>query len=306
MRRTQEQLQEQAHALPFASVIVPVYNDAARLTLCLEALAVQDYPAFEVIVVDNGSADDGVARVCEAFGVTCVVEPKVGSYAARNRGASLAEGEVLAFTDADCIPEVQWLREGVTRFLETPRCGLVAGRIRVFAQDPARPTTVELFEVALAFPQKTHVENSRYGATANVFTSRAVFADVGPFNERLKSGGDKQWGQRVAAAGYALVYAHGACIRHPARRTFAELRKKARRTVGGLRDTDAGWTMAAMLLKEYLKPPVKLSLEVLRDDRHGLSLSQKVRVCAVASAARLISAAETVRFWTRRAPSARA
>ncbi len=289
----------------FVSVIIPVYNDAARLKLCLEALTAQHYSNFEVIVVDNGSTDQEVERVCRGFDVTFVTEHKVGSYAARNRGVALAKGGVLAFTDADCIPEPQWLTQGVKRLRE-PDCGLVAGRIRVFAQDPKRPTTVELYEVALAFPQQTHVENSHYGATANVFTTKAVFADVGLFNERLKSGGDKEWGQRVAAAGYSVVYAHEACIHHPARRTFAELHKKARRTVGGLRDTDAGWATAAMLLKEYLKPPVKLSLKVLRDDQHGLSLAQKVRVCAVASASRLMNAAETVKLWARRTPSSRA
>ena len=293
-------------ASPLVSVIVPVYNDAERLKLCLEALAAQDYPCYEVIVADNGSTDREVERVCEAFGVTFVTETKVGSYAARNTGVSLAKGELLAFTDADCIPEPQWLARGVKRFVKTPNCGLVGGRIRVFAQDPERPTTVELYEVALAFPQRTYVENSRYGATANVFTSRAVFEEVGPFNERLRSGGDREWGQRVAAAGYTLVYAHEACVRHPARRTFAELYKKSHRTVGGLRDTDARWSTAAMLLKEYLKPPVKLSLQVLRDEQHGFSLQQKVRVCGVALASRLMNAAETVKLWAGRTPSSRA
>ena len=292
---------------PLVSVIIPVYNDAARLRLCLEALEKQSYPEYEIIVADNGSTDREVKRVCEEFErVSFIVEPKTGSYAARNRGLSLAKGEFIAFTDSDCIPERDWIEKGVKHFSRTPNCGLAAGRIRVFPQDRERPTAVELFEMYSAFPQHTYVEKNKYGATANVFTSKVVFEEVGLFNEELKSGGDQEWGQRVAANGFKLVYAHEACVHHPARRTFADLRKKACRTLGGLRDMNRRPTAALVLLKEFLKPPVKLSLQVLRDEQRGFSIQQKLRVCGVAAASRYINAAEVIRLWTSKSPSSRA
>lgn len=291
---------------PLVSVIIPVYNDAVRLEFCLTALETQTYANYEVIVVDNGSTNREIERVCKQFElVTFSTEAKPGSYAARNKGLSLANGEIIAFTDSDCIPEPIWLEKGVERFLDTPHCGLVAGHIRVFPQSHDQPTAVELYEMFFAFPQQTYVENN-FGATANVFTSKSVIAEVGLFNDSLKSGGDSEWGGRFAAKGFVLVYSHEACVWHPARRTFAELHKKARRTIGGLRDMDSRPSRAAVLLKEFLKPPVKLSLRVLRDKQHGFSLQQKLRVCSVATVLRYIGAAETVKHWIRKAPSSRA
>jgi glycosyltransferase involved in cell wall biosynthesis len=72
--------------LPFVSVVVPVWNDAARLSRCLDALEAQTYPAhlYEVVVVDNGSADALASAVAQRARCRVVVETRPGSYAARN------------------------------------------------------------------------------------------------------------------------------------------------------------------------------------------------------------------------------
>ncbi|MCA1631767.1 MAG: glycosyltransferase family 2 protein [Acidobacteria bacterium] len=195
-------------AHPFVSVIVPVYNDPERLLLCLQALGRQTYPQdlYEIVVVDNGSdesLDELVARSgCRA---RLCSEARPGSYAARNRGLSVARGEVIAFTDADCIPARDWIERGTERLRSAPGCGLVAGRVEVSPRDPKRPTAVELYEARTALTQKLYVEEGRFGATANLFAFRDTFARVGLFDEELKSGGDLEWGQRVAGSGYGLV-----------------------------------------------------------------------------------------------------
>lgn len=221
---------------PFVSVIIPVFNDAERLKLCLTALEQQTYPRnrYEVIVVDNGSTED-IKSVVEPFPQAIfAVEPRTGSYAARNKALTIANGEILAFTDADCIPTNSWIENGVTHLLSTPNCGLVAGRINLFFHDPLHPTAVELYDsVKIGFPQQKFLEESNYGATANVFTFRSVMDAVGPFDDTLKSSGDREWGQRVFAAGYQQVYADDACVSHPARRTWNELHKKVVRIIGG-------------------------------------------------------------------------
>ena len=100
---------------PFVSVVIPVLNDRDRLNLCLRALEKQSYPrdAFEVVVVDNGS-DRPVGDVAlSAVRVAVLSEPQPGSYAARNTGIRQAKGEMVAFTDSDCIPHEDWLRRGV-------------------------------------------------------------------------------------------------------------------------------------------------------------------------------------------------
>jgi len=96
---------------PFVSVIIPVYNDPERLKTCLQALEEQTYPqsSYEVIVVDNGSDESIEPIVTEFNQAKAGYEPHPGSYAARNKGLSLARGEVIAFTDADCIPALDWI-----------------------------------------------------------------------------------------------------------------------------------------------------------------------------------------------------
>lgn len=185
--------------LPFVSVIIPHYNDPKRLALCLEALAKQSYPVerFEVIVVDNASTEDISDVIQKHPTVRFASEKQKGSYAARNLGLKIAKGDVLAFTDSDCIPAVDWLEKGVECLASDPQIGLVAGAIQIFFENPTRPTPAELYEALVAFPQQDNVELRRFGATANVLTRRNVFEKVGPFRNDVQSGGDFEWGQRV-------------------------------------------------------------------------------------------------------------
>ena len=289
------------------SVIIPAYNDAKRLKLCLAALARQTYPDFEVIVVDNGSQDVAAhERVCEAFDfVTFTTESKPGSYSARNKGLELAKGEVLAFTDSDCIPEPDWLENGVKRLADMEFKGLVAGRLAVFPEDSQRPLPVELHEMMFAFPQERYVRDSGYGVTGNMMTHKQVFNAIGPFNTTLLSGGDHDFGVRARAAGFKAVYAPEVCVQHPARRSFAEIKKKLRRTMGGVRDKDASLGAAFVQFKEALKPPVKLSINVLKSDDERFDLLQKLTICRVAAQIRLLAGAEAFYLWILKGASRR-
>lgn len=224
---------------PFVSVIIPVFNDAKRLQICLSALARQTYPSnrYEVIVVDNGSDEDIAFIVAQFSQASIAYEHRPGSsYAARNRGVALAKGEVIAFTDADCIPATDWLENGVARLLEVSNCGLVAGKVELFCADPEQPTAVELYELLMAFPQQEYLEKSNFGATANVMTYKSVIDHVGEFDATLESSGDAEWGKRIFLAGYRQVYADDTCVAHPARSSWSQLYKKLVRVVQGQHD----------------------------------------------------------------------
>ena len=98
----------------FVSVIIPVFNDAERLKICLTALEKQTYPQdyYEVIVVDNGS-DENLENVVKQFTqAKLAYYPELGSYAARNHGIALAKGEILAFTDADLYSRTRLAHNG--------------------------------------------------------------------------------------------------------------------------------------------------------------------------------------------------
>ena len=292
------------------SVIVPVFNDAARLRLCLKALAVQTYAytdgrrAYEVIVVDNASeASENIPAIVAEFSFAVYAyEQAPGSYAARNSGLTLAKGDILAFTDADCIPSADWIEKGVAHLMRIGNCGLVAGRINLFFRD-ARANPVELYESVTAFPQQRLLAQHRGAATANLFTFKSVMDAVGPFNASLLSQGDLEWGQRVFAAGYRQFYAEDACIDHPARYTFEQLHQRTVRLAGGAFGRfvqpecslfQRNLTFAKLLIQDLL-PPVNFAISVLDDERLS-SYRQKLVVPLVLVWVRYVSAVEKVRL----------
>jgi glycosyltransferase involved in cell wall biosynthesis len=225
---------------PFVSVIIPVFNDCDRLKICLKSLTQQTYSNnfYEIIVVDNGSdSQQNITEVVAMFrGGVATYESFPSSYAARNKGISLAKGEIIAFTDADCIPARDWIEKGVKHLLANPNCGLVVGKIEIFFKDYDRATPVELYESLEAFPQQEFVEKYKGGATANLFTYKRVIDRVGLFKTNLKSGGDIEWGQRVDACGDRLIYTGEVIVKHPARYSYAQIYKQTVRIAGGVYD----------------------------------------------------------------------
>lgn len=281
--------------MPFVSVIVPVLNDLERVALCLGLLGQQGYPRhlYEVIVVDNGS-DSGraIADVVAASGQALLAEEsRPGSYAARNTGISLAKGEVIAFIDADCLPAADWIEQGVAALRRHPDCGLVAGAIIPTFQDPNRPTAVELHE-SLWYPldQEYYVERCRFGATANLFTTAGVLRRVGVFNAFHKCCGDLEWGQRVHRAGYRQSYAPEAVVRHPLRRTFPQLHRRARCSIGGRHDLimqDPSWPRRQLrfllLFLRYLAAPLPMLCYNLLVERRLRGVWPRMRLSFVMS-----------------------
>lgn len=212
---------------PRLSVIVPHYHDLRSLDLCLQALEAQRFPRsdFEIIVADNASPE-GEARVADVIAgrARLVTIGERGAGPARNGGAELARGDLLAFTDCDCMPEPQWLAEGVEAL---SRFDFVGGAMQVLVDDPEHLSATEAFEREFAFNNRDYVETKGFTVTANLFCSRAVFDAVGGF--RVGVSEDFEWCQRARGAGYRLGYAPMAIVGHPARRTWDELLGKWRR-----------------------------------------------------------------------------
>jgi len=103
--------------LPFVSVVIPAYNEENYLLSCLESIKNQDYAAeYEVIVVDNASTDN-TARIARDWGAKVVYEDKRGPACARQKGAEVATGKIIAFIDADTRAPSHWLSTIVWRFL---------------------------------------------------------------------------------------------------------------------------------------------------------------------------------------------
>jgi len=93
-----------------ASIIIPTFNGSKRIGRCLEALLSQTAEQnVEIIVVNDGSTDNTSDVVSRYSGIRLISQANAGPAAARNRGAQEAKGEILLFTDDDCVPTPDWL-----------------------------------------------------------------------------------------------------------------------------------------------------------------------------------------------------
>ncbi len=209
-----------------ASIIIPHFNDVARLEKCLAALVPQiQEQAIEIVVGDNASTQD-IGEIQNTFPtVVFVVEQNPGAAAARNRAIQTAQGKWLFFTDADCIPAEDWVKTA----LSVAKEGIcVGGRVTVFDETPPPRSGAEAFEHVFAFNQESYIKDTHYSVTANMIVSRTMFDTVGPFDGSKSE--DLEWGQRAYGMGYEITYAPELCVAHPTRQNWQTLAKKWART----------------------------------------------------------------------------
>ena len=194
------------------SVVVPVRNAEATITECVRSLLeLRGDPAPELVVVDNGSTD-GTREALRAFGDRIVVlhEARRGAAAARNAGISASRGELIAFTDADCIVEPDWLAE-LASALDDPRVGVAGGTI-LATRDANQ---VELFgESVHDHRSAIDVYRPPYAITMSWASPRRVLEQVGGFDEGFLRCQDVDLSFRIVQAGYRLAFVPGAVVRH--------------------------------------------------------------------------------------------
>lgn len=124
--------------MPTVSVVIPAHNESKIIESCLRALLNQSHPADEIIVVDNNSTDDTVARARAFPGVTVITEPRQGITFARTAGFEAAQSDIIARIDADTVVSRDWVERIRTEFLEHPDIGALAGNAAVHELSPGR------------------------------------------------------------------------------------------------------------------------------------------------------------------------
>ncbi len=225
--------------MPQLSVIIPVYNNSSGLRKVLWSLVNQDFDKilYEIIVSDNGSTDktlDVAKEYADEYPqlVRYVIENKIqSSYAARNKGIIISKGKILVFTDADCIADKDWLKNGFSSMTQSS-VSMVAGRIK-FTYKNSEPNIWEYYDSAEKLNQKSYVNNAGFGATANLFVRKKMFDKYGLFLPELQSGGDYEFGRRLTQLGEVLLYAETSLVYHPARFTFRDKLAKSKRVAKG-------------------------------------------------------------------------
>jgi GT2 family glycosyltransferase len=197
---------------PLVSVIIPVRDNPDGICSVLDCLAMQTLPAekFEVVIGDDGSRPDLAPTAGSVdYRVRVVRGQPRTSYAARNAAARIAQGEVLAFCDSDCLPEPKWLEQGLAAL---EQADVVAGEVKFLA--PSRPTSWTLLTIDLFLDQRQNVKLSR-AVTANLFIHRRRFKELRGFDESLPSGGDYEFVGRAVKRGARLRHGPEAAVGHP-------------------------------------------------------------------------------------------
>jgi len=202
---------------PLISVIIPMYNAEKTIKECIESLLNQDFPkyCYEVIVVDNNSTDRSV-EVIKSYPIRIVHCPKRGAYVARNTGARYARGEILAFTDADCVVSKNWLREIYNSF----RDGDIAA-----VQGPGNLTFQRDLKVKVECLTREMTKEAFWGDTKNFAVRKSVFEKVGGF-EQFFTGCDALFLQTLRSKGYNVIFNENMIVYHYFPTDFLKLIKK--------------------------------------------------------------------------------
>ncbi len=217
---------------PNISVIIPVYNCPKGIETTLDSLIGQTVSDYETLPINNNSTDS-TSEVIEEFKSThaSIIHPQKetniqSSYAARNTGIHHASGDILLFLDADMWVPKTWIKKMVA-VLESNNYDYLGCNVEVVVND--QPNFWERYEKAFSFPVETYLKDKHFAPTCALAVRREVFEEVGLFDERLESGGDEEFGQRVHRAGFKQGYAENITAYHPARDSWDALYSKALR-----------------------------------------------------------------------------
>jgi len=257
---------------PFVSVIVPVLNEEQTIRECLTSLIKMDYPVErrEILVVDNGSTDR-TAEIIKTFQVRYLWEERRGAAAARNKGIEASKGEILAFTDADCVVTTGWLWE-LARALDEEGVGGVAGEVVAFP--PKTRAEWYAARVRHLSPQK-YLSRSLlpFAAFANLAFRRDVFDRIGLLDATIPLGESTDFCTRFfRGTGLKLKYAPKALLFHRHRATTWEFvrqqwkygRGHAQLYIKYRREIPWGWRQSVLAYRDLASAAWALAKSGLR------------------------------------------
>jgi glycosyltransferase involved in cell wall biosynthesis len=294
-----------ASEAPFVSVIVPVYNDPEGLRDTLDTLVDQTYgeERFEVLVVDNRSLDDTRAVAADYAAsydhVRALDERRrQSSYAARVHGIRRASGDVLAFIDADMTVDDDWLERAVDR-MDEEELDYMACNVELYSAD--EETLAAKFNRHSGFPIEMYVEEMHFAPTCCLLVRSEVVEEVGAFDVRFVSSGDREFGQRVHDAGFEMGFAEDVPMYHPARDSLSSLVKKSVRIGRGkhqmrrLYPERYGSSTLLLLYPGLYVPSLPRHVRRSIDGWEALDTGEKLKFFALSNGLKLAGAYGTVR-----------
>ncbi len=211
--------------VPFVSVIVCSYNGGRTLATCLDSLGKLNYSDYEIILVDDGSTDD-TRDIAEQFPhIRYIYQENHGLSHARNTGAAAAKGEAFAYTDSDCMADVDWLYYLIGTLLSGDYAGVGGPNVTPPAQNwiqacvaaaPGGPSHVLLTDIIAE-----HIPG------CNMAFYRWAFENIGGFDaEYHKAGDDVDFCWRLQQAGCVIAFSPTAIVWHHRRFTLRAFLKQ--------------------------------------------------------------------------------
>ena len=199
------------------SVVIPTFNGSKRLPHCLNALAAQDFSGrMEIIVVDDGSTDGTNQLVENEYpNVVLVMQKNQGPAVARNVGARRAQGEVILFTDDDCVPETQWITQMALPFANEDKIVGVKGAYKT-RQKPIVARFVQLEYEDKYRKLFRNRDNIDFIDTYSAGYRRSVFVESGGYDTqfRVACAEDVELSYRLSNAGLKMVFNPLAVVFH--------------------------------------------------------------------------------------------
>jgi len=217
---------------PTVSVIVPVLNARDTIVDLLDSLMRVDYDRdkLEIVIVDGGSTD-GTQDLIRSYPVRMIVERRRGLNLARNTGLKNSSGEIVLFTDSDCVVSEDWVKKIVRNFMDS-NVGCVGGTVLRYDDSLlSRYADESVMPVLRRFRKRKVLENVMppldYPAGCNMAFRREVFDKAGEFNEEIHYGFDEdELVERVCNAGYKMVLDPEVVVMHKHRGNLKDLLKQ--------------------------------------------------------------------------------
>ncbi len=229
-------------ASPAFSVIICTHGRDRELDRCLEAVSRLNYSQFDIVVVDSAPHNSGAFEIARRWGVTYVMEPRIGLSRARNVGLRASSGEIVAFLDDDAVPDPNWLQNLAAEFNDS-RVAAVAGRIQELrASTKPRSDVAEFFLLDCLGDQRQTIdqddpqwfEKTNFGGVgqgSNMAFRRSALCSWAGFDNRLGRGALITGSEEhhafftLVGQGYRVVYAPDPVVYHPCPGDMRSLRQ---------------------------------------------------------------------------------
>ncbi|MCB4792836.1 MAG: PqqD family peptide modification chaperone [Elusimicrobia bacterium] len=205
---------------PKVSIIIPVYNEEASLPMCLDSLMDINYPkeCLEIIVIDNNSTDSS-SSIIKSYPVIYVFKEKKGHSFARNKGLKIATGEIIAFTDADCVVDKNWVISFVNEF---KMCSAACCGGKSLPLKKNNWLSDNFYDFKRKYNESKSFKNSSIEnyfdeplfPTCNLACQKEVLDKIGYFDENILANEDTDLVWRINLSGYQLKYVDSALVYH--------------------------------------------------------------------------------------------